>query len=51
MKKKNFEKTRKLKIIEPSHKKNINVNDSFIVLIDKKLALATMFVLNETCKE
>ena len=38
-KKKNFEDTRKLKIIEASAKKNINVNDSFIVLIDKMLAL------------
>jgi small GTP-binding protein len=38
-KKKNFEETRKLKIIEASAKKNINVNDSFIVLIDKMLAL------------
>ena len=38
-KKKNFEDTRKIKIIEASAKKNINVNDSFIVLIDKMLAL------------
>ena len=38
-KKKNFEETRKLKIIEASAKKNINVNDSFIVLLDKMLAL------------
>ena len=34
-----FEENQKLKIIEASAKDNVNVNDSFIVLIDKMLEL------------
>jgi len=37
--KQNFENTSKMKIIEASAKDNINVNDSFISLIDKMLEL------------
>ena len=37
--KKKFENSQKLKIIEASAKNDINVNDSFIVLIDKMLGL------------
>ena len=37
--KQNFEDTNKIKIIEASAKDNINVNESFIALIDKMLEL------------
>jgi Ras-related protein Rab-1A len=37
--KKNFEENNKMKIIEASAKNNINVNESFIVLIEKMIEL------------
>ena len=37
--KKNFEENNKMKIIEASAKSNINVNESFIVLIEKMIEL------------